>query len=197
MSPLSLPVKERRAAASPGARRKLAIEAARAIACEGGYEAVTMGEVARRSGVGRATLYRYFSSKDQLLVEVSLDFNVQLREELRVHPPRGETAAERLTDVFSRVLEAVAREPKLLAATLRAFFADDPVVRERVPELRRFGGTFVDAGLGGVDAPNAPEIARVLGPLSLAMTIRISSGHCSLDEAIEEIRCAARLLVRE
>jgi AcrR family transcriptional regulator len=182
---------------SASARRSRAVAAAREIAAEGGYDALTMHEVARRSGVSRATLYRYFTSKDQLLVEVSLQFNDELRADLEQHPPQGGSVAERLTEVFSRVLEAVAQQPRLTAATLRALFADDPVVRDLAPEVRRFGGAFVDAGLRGVAVPHGDELARVLGPLSLAMVIRIGSGHCTLAEAIDEIRCAVSLMVRE
>jgi AcrR family transcriptional regulator len=190
------PVRDDRAGASPASRRKLALAAARAIAAEGGYEAVTMRQVARRSGVSRATLYRYFTSKDHLLMEVSLDLNVSLVQDLQIHPPKGDTAAERLTETFSRILEALSREPKLLAATLRAFFANDPAARALEPEVRRFGSLFVDLGLGNVDLREGGDIARVLGPLSLALVIRISSEHCTLAEAIDELRCAVRLLVR-
>jgi AcrR family transcriptional regulator len=188
---------EERSAASAGARRARAVAAAREIAAEGGYDALTMHELARRSGVSRATLYRYFTSKDQLLVEVSLQFNEELRADLERHPPDGGSVADRLTEVFSRVLGAVAREPRLMAAMLRALFADDPVVRELAPEVRRAGSAFVDAGLRGVEDPRGDDLARVLGPLSLAMVIRIASGHSTIADAIDEIRCAISLLVRE
>jgi AcrR family transcriptional regulator len=197
MSLPAVPVEKDRAGASPVARRKRALAAARAIAAEGGYEAVTMRYVAQRSGVSRATLYRYFSSKDQLLVEVSLDLNASLVQDLKIHPPAGDTLAERLTDTFARALEPLAREPKLLAATLRAFFADDPAVNALGPEVRAYGGTFVSAGAGAAELPGGSEIARVLGPLSLVLLIRIGSEHCTFDEAVEEIRCAVRLLLRD
>ena len=178
------------------ARRAAALAAARAIAAEGGYEVLTMREIAQRSGVSRATLYRYFSSKDELLIEVSLALNASLREEIQARPPAAATPAERVTDVFARVLGALAREPKLLAALLRAFFADDPDVDARAPEVRRFGGVFVDVGLVGSGIPNGVEIGRVLGPISFAMAIRISAGHITLEEAVEEIRRAVELLLR-
>ena len=42
---------ERRLTRGQAARRGRVIEAARALAAEGGYEAVTMGAVAERSGI--------------------------------------------------------------------------------------------------------------------------------------------------
>lgn len=196
MSLAEVAVKQRPIGARPGARRRLALAAARAIATEGGYELVTMREVATRSGVARATLYRYFSSKDHLLAEVILDLNAELREDLRTNPPVGATPAERVTDAFARVLHAVAREPKLLAATLRAFFSQDPAVRAIGPEIRRMSSAYVEAGLGDANVPERAEIARVLGPLSFAMLLTISGGHRTYEEAVDDIRCAARLLLK-
>jgi AcrR family transcriptional regulator len=184
-----------RAGARQDARRRLAVAAARAIAAEAGYEALTMHEVARRSGVSRAALYRYFASKDQLLMEVSLEFNAALAAELERDPPQGATLAERVADSFARVFQAFAREPKLLGTLLRAFLSNDPQVSELAPEVRSFGGTLVELGLGGAEIPQGSEIARVLGPLAFAMAIRISAGHCTLEQAVDEIRHAARLLI--
>jgi AcrR family transcriptional regulator len=197
MSPSPLPMATGSSGTRLDARRKLALAAARAIAAEGGYEALTMHAVARRSGVSRAALYRYFASKDQLLMEVSLEFNAGLQAELERDPPRGASLAERVTDSFARVFDAFAREPNLLAALLRAFLSNDPQVDALAPQVRGFGGTLVGMGLGGADIPQGSEIARVLGPLSFAMAVQISAGHCTRDQATDEIRHAACLLIRE
>ena len=85
----------RRLSPEQAARRGAVVGAARALAREGGYAAVTMQSVAERSGVGRATLYRYFASKDHLLAEVALAWGADLRAELASRPPRAETAGER------------------------------------------------------------------------------------------------------
>jgi hypothetical protein len=94
------------------------------------------------------------------------------------------------------MLEAVAREPRLFDATLRAYFAEDPALRPLVDKLRHLGGLYVHTGLG-TDTSRAADIARVLDPLSLAMAIRISSGHSTGEHAIEEFRRAVELLVKE
>lgn len=48
------------------------VEAALAVFEERGLRDGTLGEIARRAGVGRATLYRYFSGRDALLAAVVL-----------------------------------------------------------------------------------------------------------------------------
>lgn len=197
MSLPAVPAKEQaRPHATPAVRRKRALAAAKEIAIEGGYEAVTMREVALRSGVARATLYRYFSSKDHLLAELILELNGAMRDELRLHPPTGITLAERVSDAFARVLSTIAREPKLLHATLRAFFSDDPMVRAAEPQIRRFGTIYLEAGLGDADIPGRAEIGRVLGPLSFAMLISMGAGRRTVAEAIDDMRNAVRLLIK-
>jgi AcrR family transcriptional regulator len=196
MSVTPLAVKQRPSGVRPGARRKLALAAARAIAAGGGYEAVTMREVAVRSGVARATLYRYFSSKDHLLAEVILEINEQMREELKAHPPVGSDPVERVTEAFARVFATASREPKLLSATLRAFFSHDPSARAAEPEIRRMSHAYLEAGLGDAHVPEREEIGRVLSPLCFAMLLSLSGGRRSYEEAVEDIRCAVRLMLR-
>ncbi|MFI5436340.1 TetR/AcrR family transcriptional regulator [Rhodococcus baikonurensis] len=52
--------------------RDRAVEAARVVFCELGAEA-SMAEIARRAGVGLATLFRRFPTKEELLLEVFAD----------------------------------------------------------------------------------------------------------------------------
>lgn len=55
---------------SPEARRQEILQAAADVFLEHGYEAGTMSEVARRLGGSKETLYRYFSTKQQLFAAV-------------------------------------------------------------------------------------------------------------------------------
>lgn len=66
--------------------RELILSRALQLFLDQGYEATTMEEIAERSDVGTSTLYRYFSTKDQLVVE-PLAIRGQLAAELRARPP--------------------------------------------------------------------------------------------------------------
>ncbi|WP_433056707.1 TetR/AcrR family transcriptional regulator [Dactylosporangium sp. CS-033363] len=103
-----------RADASRNAARLL--QAARALIAEGGND-VALDEVARRAGVGNATLYRHFPTRGDLLVAVYADEVAALCE-------RGEhllTAADPLAALFDWLdafVEHVAtKRPLALAAT--------------------------------------------------------------------------------
>jgi len=51
-------------------RRSEILLAAQREFCEKGLEAASISEIARRAGIGKSTIYEYFTSKDQLLEEV-------------------------------------------------------------------------------------------------------------------------------
>jgi len=58
-------------AARPGGRREILEAAASVIAARG--TAVSMAEIAAAAGIGRATLYRYFPTRDALVAGLVLD----------------------------------------------------------------------------------------------------------------------------
>ena len=66
-------------------RRSAILEAARNLCRDHGYEAMTMEQVAVHADVTKPTLYAYFSSKEELVVEAfieSVDVRLQLVEEM-------------------------------------------------------------------------------------------------------------------
>src|SRR4051795_11788412 len=54
------------AAETDGAKRRQIIEGARAVFLAQGFDAASMGEIARKAGVSKGTLYVYFDSKEKL-----------------------------------------------------------------------------------------------------------------------------------
>ncbi len=90
--------------ASELARRKRIVAAAMDLASRRGYEAVQMRDVAARADVALGTLYRYFSSKDQLLAHTWADWSHEIESHMRRHPLRGQTRAE-MSAVMARVVD--------------------------------------------------------------------------------------------
>ncbi len=56
------------------ARREAIVEAARALAAEGGMEAVQINTVAARASIASGTVYRYFPSKHDLVAMLAQEF---------------------------------------------------------------------------------------------------------------------------
>src|SRR5271165_6644051 len=107
------------------ARRQRVVDAAMALALDGGYEAVQMRDVAARAHVAMGTVYRYFTSKDHLLAAALVHWVEQLDQRLAQMPPRGADASERVLDVLERALRAMARQPKLVSAVFMSLASPD------------------------------------------------------------------------
>lgn len=188
----------RRLSAAQAERRQAVIGAARSLARDGGYAAVTMQAVADRSGVGRATLYRYFASKDHLLAEVVVAWGADLTAELRAHPPAAAAApAERVADVLVRVLEAARAEPRLTAAVLATATSPDP---EAIRAGLRFGSLiqgYLAVALGEGVSAERDELAALLGHVFFSCVLHMTSGRLAPGEAAAAVRAAAHRLLPE
>jgi AcrR family transcriptional regulator len=128
--------------------RKVAAE----LAEGGGYDAVHMREVARRADVALGTLYRYFPSKDHLLLDLWADLWDVDGPFDADHSDPVSTPADRVVALLSRGTERMQASPLLTAASLRAFLATDPSVAEGVRGVREVvTSRFVQALRGDDD----------------------------------------------
>src|SRR5262245_62985647 len=105
---------------SQAARRERVIRAALELAAEGGYDAVQMRDVASRGQVALGTIYRYFASKDALLLSVMVLWLGDLEQRVTRHPPTGATTVDRIMDVLGRAVRSMDREPRLTRAVIGA-----------------------------------------------------------------------------
>src|SRR6476661_3979396 len=144
-------------AAETAARRERLIDAAVGLAAEGGYEAVQMRDVAARAEVALGTLYRHYSSKDQLLLAALAAQADTLRCRLEQRPPRGNTPADRVAEGLRRACRALEREPSVTAAMVTAMSSTDgdvaPVKQSVQASLRAMIECAIGDGAVG-DASN-------------------------------------------
>ena len=77
----------------------------------------------KKPGVALGTIYRYFSSKERLLLEAMVEQQEDLRLHLQAHPAPGETAVDRVVNVLNRANASLRRYPDVTAAMVRAFGA--------------------------------------------------------------------------
>src|SRR5258707_14713183 len=112
-------------AAEAAARRQCLIDSAVGLAAEGGYDAVQMRDVAARAEVALGTLYRHYSSKDQLLLAAMAAQADALRSRLEQRPPKGATPAERVAEGLQRACTALERQPRATSAMVTAMSSTD------------------------------------------------------------------------
>src|SRR5450755_14349 len=150
-------------AAETAQRRLRIIEAAVALAAEGGYDAVQMRDVAARAEVALGTLYRHYSSKDQLLLAAMATQADGLRGRLEQRPPKGATPSERVAEGLRRACTALERQPSVTSAMVTAMSSTDgdaaPVKQSVQESLRK----MIAGAIGTDPVDDLDAIVNVLG----------------------------------
>jgi len=122
-------------------RRSRIIQAAEQALNQDGEHGLQMKPLADRAGVALATLYRYFPSKDHILVAVSLDRHLRSLGRIGSTQFVGETAGERAADLMLREFRSAQRSPDMLAALHRVMNGAD-----------RSMGEYIEAIIGALNA---------------------------------------------
>jgi AcrR family transcriptional regulator len=178
-------------------RRKRILDATLALASKGGYEAVQMRTVAEHADVALGTLYRYFPSKIHLLVAALTMEMDQIQDKLDRKPIPGETPADRVLYVLSRVTRNMQRDPLLTEAMTRAFmFADPSAATEVNTVARQMVRMFTKAMHDGEPSADDVAIARVIGDVWLSNLVAWVTRRASADDVSSRLDLAARLLLR-
>lgn len=120
-----------------GAKPRQIMEGARAVFLERGFDAASMGEIARRAGVSKGTLYVYFESKEELFETIfEVESRAQAEQVFSLDPSDHDVEA-----VLTRLGRAFVRfqcQPGRLSP-LRTVIS----IAGRMPAL---GQRFYDAG---------------------------------------------------
>ena len=93
--------------------RRALMDAAKAMIAEAGTAEVPLGEVALSAGVGRTTLYEYFTDRDDLIATLVEDELPGVLEVLIGDVQAGSSAAEKLVDLACGTVEFVANDAVL------------------------------------------------------------------------------------
>jgi AcrR family transcriptional regulator len=178
-------------------RRKRILDATLALASKGGYDAVQMRAVAEGADVALGTLYRYFPSKIHLLVGALTMEMDQIQDKLDRKPIPGDTPADRVLYVLSRVTRNMQRDPMLTEAMTRAFmFADPSAATEVNTVARQMVSMFTKAMHDGEPSADDIAIARVIGDVWLSNLVAWVTRRASADDVSSRLELAARLLLR-
>ena len=145
------------------------LEATATLLAEKGYTATSIETIARRAGVGKATIYRRWRSKETLVVELLS----RVAAGVEPVPDLGDTRAE-LLRLVDEAIGQLARTPtggiiQGLASELPRNPTLSWLIRERVISLRRVEvGKVLDRGIdrGDLRADTDAEIAHelLIGP---------------------------------
>lgn len=188
-------------------RARRIVETAVELAEEGGFEAVRLRDVAAHAGVALGTLYRRFSSKEDLLVAALAAETQGLERRFAKSPPAGEGELERVMGFFALVGRGLLRRQNLARALLKAAASGEPGLAQKMAsyhahiegmivmsmrgEVVRENGELVD--------PHADErerrVAETLSQLWFALLLGWSSGAHGQDQIDVKMRSGAELVL--
>jgi AcrR family transcriptional regulator len=177
-------------------RRAKIIEAVIDLIADVGAEAVQMRDVAQRSGVALATVYRYFSSKDHLLAAALEDWQKRLTR--RIVGPNSRSAQNPLPSVLyylQRAQRAFHRNPEMTALMLQTMTSTDPEARAAIDQMNRTNAELFNRLLEGVAPEDIPNISFAISAALSNSLAGVLTGMLTLDESLSRVEWLARELL--
>ncbi|MCH9666872.1 MAG: TetR family transcriptional regulator [Actinomycetia bacterium] len=153
-----------------------------------GFAGLTVRRVAAEAGVGAATAYTYFSSKEHLVAEV---FWRRLAGSPSATHESGEPALK-VIEVLRHVSLLVADEPAFAGAVTSALLGKDPDVEVLRQRIR---GDIRDRLAAALGTDTDPDVIDSLELLYSGALVRAGMGHASYGEIAEKLETAARLIL--
>ncbi|HYZ68812.1 MAG TPA: TetR family transcriptional regulator [Mycobacterium sp.] len=153
-----------------------------------GFGGLTVRRVAAEAGVGAATAYTYFSSKEHLVAEV-------FWRRLTASPPaahQSDDPAGRVTEVLQHIALLVADDPELAAAVTTALLGKDPdveVLRQRI------GRDIRDRLAAALGPDTDPDVIDSLEMLYSGALVRVGMGYTSYADIARRLERSARLIL--
>ncbi len=175
------------------------IDATLRLAASGGFDAVQMRDVAVAADVAVGTVYRYFASKERLLLEAMAEQQADLRDHLDAHPPAGATPSARVIAVLRRSNGSLRRHPDVTAAMVRAFGSAQIENADIVRKVTEIMTAIITGAIHGRDrhAPTEREVrtARILMQVWLSSLNGWVCGVDGPERVDEDLAESARLLL--
>jgi AcrR family transcriptional regulator len=178
------------------ARYDRVIAAADEVLCAGGQEAVQMKDLAQRADVSLATLYRYFPSKEYVLLAVALARYQAAARQVAAEHPRGDTVRERVAVHLHREFRAQQRNQRLTAA-LSAVLTGGGRGYSAIIEATEHTHTQLVrrvAAAGGQLSEQQDKLLTVVLDICAAATRRWLAGSYSVADADAQIEIGCQLL---
>jgi TetR/AcrR family transcriptional regulator, cholesterol catabolism regulator len=178
------------------ARRAKIIEEVIDLIAEVGADAVQMRDVAQRSGVALATLYRYFRSKEHLLAAALEDWQKRLtRRILAARRSTDEGPLPGMLDYLQRAQRAFHRSPNMTALMLQAMTSADSEAKAAIDHMNRTNVEMFNRLLEGVAEDDIPNVSFGINAVLSNALAGVLAGMLTLDESLDRVEWVARTLI--
>lgn len=183
------------------------VEGARQLATEGGLDGVRLRDIADISDVALGTLYRYFQSKEDILVFALAEEMAKFERRLAANPVEGASKGDRVSEFFAlSTSEFTQNRPKFAKACIQAFASGGAKNVELVAGIHlRWVALILSALRGencspdeihlGTSMSSEESVARILENVWVVGLVGWAGGIQSVEEIIEQVRRAVKLLL--
>jgi AcrR family transcriptional regulator len=185
-------------------RRNRIVDVAIKLAKGRGFESVGLREVADEAGVALGTLYKVFSSKEEI-VSAAVDHQTRLlRKRFEKLPARGETRLERLEDLFTRLTRALCRRPAYARGIIASITANHPEIFSRVLEHEDEMNRIIVAAIRGKNPQEVlpasytdveRRVTFLLRQIWFAGLVGWAGGLFSQPEIVRQVMSGAELIL--
>ena len=177
-------------------RRAKIIEEVIDLIADVGADAVQMRDLAQRSGVALATVYRYFRSKEHLLAAALEDWQKRLtRRILAARGPADKDPLPGILDYLRRAQRAFHRHPEMTALMLQTMASTDPEARAAMDHMNRTNVEVFDRLLEGVALEKIPNVSFGINAALSSALAAVLTGAWTLDESLSRVEWVARTLI--
>ncbi|MBW2460874.1 MAG: TetR/AcrR family transcriptional regulator [Deltaproteobacteria bacterium] len=185
-------------------RRNKIVDVAIKLARGRGFEAIGLREVADEAGVALGTLYKVFSSKEEI-IGAAVDLQTRaLRKQFERRPAEGDTRVERLEDLFARLTRAMCKRPSYARVIIATVTADHPEIFAQILEHEGEMNRIVVAALRG-DSPQLVltesfsdgerQVTFLVRQIWFAGLVGWSGGLFSQAEVVQQVVTGAKLIL--
>lgn len=178
-------------------RRAKVIEEVIDLIGDVGTEAVQMRDVAQRSGVALATVYRYFSSKDHLLAAALEDWQKRLTRRIMASArPPDQDPLSGMLDYLRRALRAFHRNPEMTALMHQMMISTVPEARATIDEMNRTNIDMFNRLLDGVAPEDIPNVSFGINAALASAVAGMLTKNLTFDESLSRVEWVARVLIQ-
>lgn len=179
------------------AKRKAILDAAMAVFARRGMARTTISDIAREAGIGKGTVYEYFTSKEQVFGEAFLHFQHLVDGEIARRTAFLDDPREKLRQMVAASVAVTVEHADFVEITFDAW-AESIRRRDHFPHLetmyrtyRRYLAAILDDGIRrGVFRPvdTAMLASAILAALDgLLLQARMFNAEFALDQAAETL----------
>ena len=199
-------VPKARLAASQLRRHRRIVDAVIELAEKGGFEGVRLRDVAEVSEVALGTLYKYFHSKEDILLFALTEELEKLETAMATHPVDGKSALARVTRFFERATRGMTYRPQFARAMLRAMASGDATMSSKVAGFHSRMTRLIVAAVrgkpvdlsrdltGATSTERERQVAFILQNVWFAALIGWAGGLHPTRDIVAPVRTAAALM---